>query len=195
METKNYNTDRQLRLLIIEPDLTSIKVVFEDMVIIPSLDGISENTFKKKTFSCESDIIPHKDLLSKLKKLRNHALELFEVEFADDDTKAKAAYHVWKIKIAGDIVLQQSRIQMTLGKKIERTGKVIPIDIGQVTMYGGDDQANYYPRNEEMSEIIEDLIGEVWLYCFEGKCMDAEPTGQLPLFPPSFKIETMQKVA
>lgn len=167
------NIDRQMKSLEVTEDL-QVKVTFQEIVTLPPHDHPeNESTIIDNEYKVKSRYAPHADLMNALKKLKKFALDINEMEVSD---KTKGDYKVSQVKIAGDVLLKQSRVTMTISKLVPRTGKVIDIPVGQTTMYGESD----YHDAEKMSVIIEELIEEVWLY-LGGKY---ELEGQLALFSP-----------
>lgn len=174
-------TDRQLRKLSISPN-GEVKVTFIEVLLTGSIEERvtdelteSENASVVNEFTVKSPLRPHKDLLDAMKKLRGHGMDICEMFL---DSKARAHYDISSIKIVGDVLMKQSRVIMTISKEVKRTGKYIHWDTPQTTMYGESE----YPKAEEMSRLIENVIEETWLY-LDGK---GELDNQLPLFP---KIE------
>ncbi len=166
------NIDRQLRKIEITEDL-QVKVTFVEILTVPPDHPENESTIIDNEYKVKSKHLPHTDLLGVMKKLKSHALDIVEIEV---DSKKKGDYQVSTVKIAGDVLLKQSRVSMVISKKVNRTGKIVPIAVPQTTMYG----ESTYPEAEKMSVIIEELIEEVWQY-LGGKY---EQDGQLPLFSP-----------
>lgn len=169
------STDRQIRKIAIDAD-GNVKIGFVEILtsteeMEPGQDDAVSKAFTNK-YTVESPLKPHKDLLDAMKKLRKHALDICEMIF---DTKAVTFYTVSAIDIAGDVLMKQSRVIMTVSKEVRSTGKMIHFRTPQCTMYGESE----YSKAEEMSKLIEEVISEAFKY-LEGK---GESEAQLPLFP------------
>jgi len=137
-------------------------------------EGQSEQVMPH-SYSVKSPNEPHKDFVDAMKKLRKYALEVCEIEV---DNKDIACWNVSEVKIDGDYLLKQSRIVMTLSKVVKSSGKVIKFKTPQVTMYPQKDDAVKYHNASKLTEVIEQVIKEAWLY-LNGKYSQK---GQLPLF-------------
>lgn len=170
----------QLLTLKVAEDLNSIEIRFAEVNTHES-DGDEDNDISTNYFTCESTNRPHKDLVDSMKKLRKHGLAILGIELADE-AKQLREWTVSGIKIDGDLLKKQSRVVLTLAKKVELTGKIARIKTGQVTMYPKQDDAVKYHDADKMTAIIEDIVEECWSYIFDGKC-EAETNPQLALFP------------
>lgn len=127
------------------------------------------------SYTVKSPNEPHKDFVDAMKKLRKFALEVCEIEV---DSKDIACWNVSEVQIAGDYLLKQSRVVMTLSKVVKASGKVIKFKTPQVTMYPQKDDQVKYHNASKMTEAIEQVIKEAWLY-LAGKYSQK---GQLALF-------------
>ena len=176
--------EKQFRSLRISPDLDEVKITFEKITTKEIIEGEDENQIKGHKYSITGKISPHKDLTDLMKKLRKYALAVNEIEV---DSKDMPKWTVQAISISGDYLLKKSRCIMTLSKEVKRTGKVAIMKTSQVTMYPQMDEDNRFEDAEKMSEIIEAVIEETWLY-LNGKSADDD--NQLALFPNEVKLET-----
>jgi hypothetical protein len=182
--------ERQLKSLTIKPDFSQVKVTFAEVITHEvAEDSDEENAVTTNEFSVTSANRPHKDLLDSMKKLRRFGLEILEIELADE-AKGIKNWNVGTIKIIGDLLLKQSRVELTLTKAIDLTGKVAKIKTSQVTMYPSVDDAVKYHNADKMTAVIEDIVEEVWSF-LNGK-YDSEIDGQLPLFPDRQDNKTIQ---
>jgi hypothetical protein len=165
--------DKQLSYIEITPK-NRVKIHFSKLITRPITDSSeSENEVTDIIHKIDSKIPPHKDLVNEMKSLRKLALEICEMPIPDN--KELADYTVSAIKIHGDMALRKSRAVLTLAKTVKRTGKIVHIVSPQVVMYGQSD----FHKADEMSQKIEKIEKEVWLYIDEGK---SEESYQLPLF-------------
>src|SRR6478609_9122383 len=170
-------SEKQFRSIRISPDLDEVKLTFETITTREIIEGEEENQIKGHKYSITGKISPHKDLTDLMKKLRKYALAVNEIEV---DSKDLPKWTVQAVSISGDYLLKKSRVIMTLAKEVKRTGKVAIMKTSQVTMYPQMDE-------EKMSEIIEAIIEETWLY-LNGK--SDYDDNQLQLFPTEPKLET-----
>lgn len=162
--------DRQIRGIAITQK-GKVKIKFVELVTQELQEGEEENTVIDNMYMITSKHKPHKDLLDAMKKLRKHALAIIDLTV---DSKDLPRYSVTSVDIAGDLVMKQSRVTITLGLENKRTGKIIPIGGSQTTMYGDSD----YADAPAMSKLIEELVEQIWLY-LTGKY---EQEQQLALF-------------
>jgi len=177
--------DRQLVHLKLAPDLSSVKIKFNDIVTLPGAEQDEEegeSSIRKIPYTVDGPFRPHKDLVNSMKKLRKHALDILGIKL-EDESKQIGEWSVIEIKIQGDVLTKQSRVTMKLAKLVELTKAVCPIKVPQVTMYpAADDQVKYHAA-DKMTVIIEDIIEEVWSY-LNGKYDETiEPNQQFALFP------------
>lgn len=149
------NIERHLRELSVSDD--SVYGHFtEIMDVPPDVEGNpSRRIIRNYKMTCDDK--PQDNLSNSMKKLRKIALESAEFEVSN---KTLPDWNVSKIKISGDVILHQSRVVMTLAKTVNRTGKVIPIVVPEITMYGNSE----FAKADEMTKIIEDIIEEYWAY-------------------------------
>lgn len=176
--------EKQFRSLRISPDLDEVKITFEKITTKEIIEGEDEDQIKGHKYSITGRIGPHKDLTDLMKKLRKFALAVNEIEV---DSKDLPKWTVQALSISGDYLLKKSRVVMTLAKEVKRTGKTAVMKTSQITMYPQMDEENRFEDAEKMSEIIEAVIEETWLY-LNGKSADDD--NQLALFPNEPKLET-----
>jgi hypothetical protein len=172
--------ERQLVSIRIAPDLSSVKVKFKEIVTLELEEGQEDNQRSVRQYSTTSIDRPHPDLVESLTKLRRHGLKILNLELKDEARTIKQ-WCVLAVKIDGDMVMEQARIQMTLGLKVESTGKVSDLKVPQIAMWPKEGEGTYHDV-AKMTSIVEDLVEEVWSYLFEGK-FETEVNGQLALFP------------
>jgi hypothetical protein len=84
------------------------------------------------------------------------------------------------MKVSGDIEMQPPRVELILGKTIQRTEKIVGIPVGQISLYSNDEDegGSEYEGIDELVKCVEKLNEEVFLY-IDGKFADEI---QLPLF-------------
>lgn len=175
------NKDRQLRQLRIAPDLNHVFVKFIEIIQHEPKAGEEEGARKQRVYTCKGDNRPHKDLVGEMKKLRKYALDMLGIELADS-AKTLKNWTVLKLDIAGDMDLKQSRVKITLGLLVEKTNKISKIETQQAVMYPAADDSGKYHDIDKVTNIVEAIAEECWLYC-EGKCEEEEkPNQQLALF-------------
>lgn len=187
--------ERQLRKLKVAADFSSVEVGFVELP-----EGTKEKEKDEEEGEDEEDDSPapnlteffvkaahrpHGDLIAALKKLRKHGLDLFEVTV---DSKEVSNWNVLEFSIAGDYLMKQSRVVLTLSHHIKLTKKTVNIKLPQVTMYPTAEDAVKYHAADKLTAVIEEVINEVWLYLYTAKY---DEKGQLPLFQGS----TLKKVA
>lgn len=176
MAKKKQDNDRRISGISINAK-GKVSIAFSEVITLPPVEGEDENETSANEYTVRSPNRPHKDFLDAMKKLRKDALAIGELNF---DAKSITSMTVSDIKISGDMVMKQSRVQMTLAKEVKRTGKRIKIGpLPQVTMYGTKEESDY-DNTEAMTQLIEAVVKEAWAYLEEGKCDGEE---QLPLFP------------
>lgn len=166
------SSDKQIKSIEITPK-GKVKIKIMELIIRPLEQGQEDNKKAKRVFTLDTpDDPPHPDFVAAMKSLRRPALELCEIEV---DRSKLTDYTVSKIQINGDMTLHQSRAQLTIAKRVNRTDKVIKIGpSSEYTMYGQSD----YDGAEALTKAIEDAIKEAWLF-INGK---SEIPAQLPLF-------------
>lgn len=175
--------ERQLVSVRISNDADEVKIKFREIITKELEEGQEENQVVTNDFTVTSKNKPHKDFIDSLKKLRKFGLAALEINLADDDGPGKEQIRLWSVlalKFSGDVIAQQSRVVMTLGKYVKRTKKVSEIKTGQITMYPQNDDVTKMADVDKMTAIVEDVIEECWSY-LDGKYAD-EDEGQLPLF-------------
>ena len=172
-DIKERTMEKQIRSISISPK-GKVTVKIDVVITHPLQPGQEDNDQTIRKLQVQSPDEPHSDFTNALKALRKPALELVEVEVERDRLNT---YTVSGITIAGDMALHQSRVELTIAHQVKRTGKVVELETGEVTMYGESD----YPGMESMTKQIEKVIDEAWEY-INGKFATSN---QLPLF--SFK--------
>lgn len=173
--------ERQLIMLRIAPDLSSVKVEFKETIIKPVPEGEEgDNEISVREYKVKCKERPHKDLQELMKKLRRPGLDMLGVELKDEARTIKAWTAV-QINIDGDMGLEQSRVIIKLALKVDATGKLPEIEVPQHAMYPKDGDGKYHDI-EKVTTIIEDIAEEIWSYLFEGK-FEIETNPQLALFP------------
>jgi hypothetical protein len=176
------SSERQLKVLVIEPDFSSIYVSFMELITTEPTGEQDESPVYKIPFEAYPPFRPHKDLINAMKQLRKYALETLEIELADA-SKALKFFNVTGLKISGDLLLKQSRVEMTITKLVERTGKMVKIKCPQVTMYPQAEEMVKFPNADQITKYVEAVITEVWAY-LDGKFEEEnENLSQLSLFP------------
>lgn len=148
----NAKTRQITSIEITAKEVVKIEVT-ETVMIAPEQEG-GESREVENVYMIDGGYKPHKDLLEALLSCRKYALDLGE--FSGED---RTQYTVAKVKIAGNMALQNSRVSFTLNKWVKRTGKAIKIEPGEVTMYGDE-----YKDATKMSKQIEKLMDEVTQY-------------------------------
>lgn len=178
--------ERQLLNLKIAEDLNHVEIKFAEVNARES-DSEEEDDIKQNTFTAESTNRPHKDFVDAMKKLRKHGLAILGIELADEAKQLKN-WTVSGIKISGDMLLKQSRVILTLSKKVDLTGKIARIKTGQVTLYPKVDDAVKYHDADKLANLVEDVVKEAWAYLFSGK-YESETNPQLALFPEKHSLK------
>lgn len=143
-------------------------------------DSEDEDEVKVPKYDVDSPYHPHPDLLSILQKIRKHAIDINEI-----DLKSTSGWECTGIKIAGDVVLKKSRVQIRLSKYVKRSKKYVHMAYGpQVTMYPDKEETVMYPAADKLTELIEELLDEIELYLNGkyGEDFTAEQGEQLALF-------------
>lgn len=182
--------EKQLLSLAISPDLNKVKVKFAEVFTAEIVDDApedAENEIKKRYFSTTSYDRPHKDMTGSMKKLRKHCLAMIGLELADE-SKQLAEFAVSGIKMKGDLLMKQSRIQIIFGKKVELTGGIVEMKTGWFEMYPTDESKSKYVDMDKVANIVEDIAEEVWSYLFDGKFEEVVDP-QLALFPNQSRLE------
>lgn len=185
--------ERHLINLEISPDLDEVKVKFAEIGYKPIPDNAPEGTENEKVrrvFKTESQDRPHKNLVGCMKKLRKHCLAMISLELADQ-AKQLSDFKVIGIKLKGDLLMEQSRIQIKFGKHAELTGGFVPMETGWFEMFPNEESNSKYVDIAEVTKIVQDIVEEVWSYLFEGK-FEETVDPQLALFP---NQRTLEKAA
>ncbi len=167
--------DRQIQGIKITPNLDTVKIKLASIVSVDDTGEEEADNIVGNMFVITGKHRPHKDFVDAMKKLRKSGLELLEIT-----TDSVTDWTVQEISISGDVVMKQSRVVMTLAKKIKRTGKVSTIKTPQTTMYPEKEDDQRFAGAEAMSKLIESCIDEAVKY-LNGKYESDEK--QLPLFP------------
>jgi|SRR5690242_4629698 len=135
-----------------------------------------EDATSANRYTIKSENEPHKDLWECMKDLKKHAMDVCEIGIAG---KELGSWSVTGIKVAGDVVMKKSRVQLQLSKYVKRTKKTISFWSPQVTMYPDKSGTEVeYENVDKLTEVVEALIDEVFAY-IAGKYQE---DGQLPLF-------------
>lgn len=161
--------DKQIKQIKIDGSDLTVKIKFEEVITYPPAEGEEASVDIKNIHIIDSGHRCHKDFTNAMKKLRKHALAIIEIK---DETVDN--YAISGIKIDGDQVLKQSRISMTLVKKIKWLDDTTEIPINQISMYDSG-----YEGQDEMNKVIKGILEEAWAY-IGGK---QEKGQQLALFP------------
>lgn len=148
-------------------------VYWEREIMCELEEGEEDNTVYTDEYPVSSNRPVHEDLTKALKALTAEGLSLGEIEIEG----SKSAYTIIGVSIAGDMELMQSRCSLVVGHKVKRTGKVIPIKVGEFVMYGESD----FPDTDKAVRKLEALKSECYAYSFEKKYGTKDPN-QLPLF-------------
>lgn len=162
--------------------LKGIKITSKEKVLIEFTKRVTMPATGEED-SIDHDIVikvksphrPHKDLESAIKKLKKHALALFELQVENDKD-----FSITGMKVSGDIDMQTARVELILGKTIQRTDKIVGIPVGQISLYANDEDegGSEYEGIDDLVKCVEKLNEEVFLY-IDGKFADEI---QLPLF-------------
>lgn len=185
--------ERQLISLSVASDMNTVKVKFAEVFTSETSEDTTEdaeNEIKKRFFNTTSHDRPHKDLTGSLKKLRKHCLAMIGLELADE-SKSLSEFVVMGIKLKGDLLMKQSRIQITFGKKVDLTGGICEMKTGWFELYPTDEVKSKYVDIDKVAGIIEDIEEETWSYLFDGK-FEEVIDAQLALFP---NQRTLEKAA
>jgi hypothetical protein len=167
---RQSDVQKQFREISIAAD-GKVKIKFIERVFEAAQGDAEESEDIVREFAVKSSHKPHKDLLDTMQKLRKIALASVEMDY---DTKKISHYAITKVKMTGNFHLRQSRVVMTVTKKIEWSEGTTDWETPEITMYG----ESKFEEVEKMTAILEDLVEEIWSYA-NGK-YGAE--GQLPLF-------------
>jgi hypothetical protein len=154
-------------------------VTFIKKVTMPIKPGQEANEEFLIPYTVKSPYKPHKDLYSAMKKLKKHALALNEI-YPDDAKGCDKDYSVIGFNLSGDLDMQTARVDLILGKHVERTGKIIGIPTGQVALYENDEEkgGSDYHDIDELATAVEKVAEQVFKY-IDGSYAEE---GQLPLF-------------
>jgi hypothetical protein len=170
-------SERILRSLYIHPDQSKVEIKFTEIRQIEDETEEDGSRSIKINHTVEAPLRPTKGLLDDFKSFRRHGLEIAGIELADEPRQIKK-WGCQRITIAGDYVTKKSRIVITLSLACELTGKVIPVKVGQVTMYPKADDKVKYHKADELTKLFEKVVEKVWNY-LNG---DMEEDGQFVIF-------------
>ncbi len=156
-------------------------IQFKENVIAEPLKIGDENRKSNTIYTADSDEIPHHNLTDSLIKLRKLALVSLGINV---DAKTLPEWIVKGFKLNGDHNIHQSRVVIELGKTVDWTKGIKGIKTPEITMYG----ESQFPKVEELTAQIEDVISEAWAY-LNGDYQ--KETGQLPLFPRNSQLSDL----
>lgn len=185
---KNMEGQNKIKVIRIKPGTFNQVFIGFVNVLSDSKNGTEEEEEQiiSPEYTAKSPHAPHKDFLDAMKKLRKYALESSEMTV---DSKEMPQWNVSEIKIAGDMDMQNSRVQFVMSKLVKRINKYIKVGpTPQVSMYPEKDDALRYHNAEAMTKEIEKVIDEAFKY-LSGKYADDEDS-QLPLFDIDPKLQT-----
>lgn len=171
---QNHSTSEKQLSYIEVTAKNRVKLHFAYLITEPieNTDDV-ENEMNDIIQKIDSRIPPPQSLINSMKKLRKIALDICEMPIPESHEISD--YTVSAVKIAGDMVLRKSRAVLTIAKTVKRTGKIVHIVTPQVAMYSNSD----YPKHEEMSKLIEEVVNEAWVYY---EIIESRRKTQLPLF-------------
>ncbi len=151
-DTEEVN--RQITSIKITDELTA-KIGFNE--IIPLLvkgDEGDDIEAISNDYSVKSGMRVHDDLLDAMNALRKIACDLCGIE-----PKPLNQFAVVGIKISGDMLMNTSRVVLTVSKET-KYGKDVEFKTPQIIMYGESE----YPKSKELSQLIELVVEEAWKY-------------------------------
>lgn len=173
--------DRKFRSFVISPE-GEVTLQFHQEIIIASSkkpakeeDADDEDETNVRKYSVSAPDRPHKDLFDCLGSLKKLGLEVCEIGISG---KELATWGVTGIKIAGDMLLRKSRVQLRITKYVKRSKKSLHMWSPQVTMYPDAEEKVLFANVDKLTEGIESLLTEIEKF-IDGK---GEKAGQLPLF-------------
>jgi hypothetical protein len=152
--SNNSTIDRQIQTIKFKPDSSLITIGFVEVKDVPVGNHESEPVSTHYMF--KSKHRPHKDFELALRKLVDHGLKIWEIE--DDNTED---YAIIGLKIAGDFYMNQSRVQLIIAKKVNRTGKIAIFPPSPQTTLS--DESDYESWGD-LKKLIEVVMKEAWLY-------------------------------
>lgn len=180
--------EKKLNSLYIHPDLSSVEIKFTELhVIEDETEEDGQRTIPVKR-SIEAPLRPTSALCDDLKSMRRHGLDILGIKLEKEATQIKN-WTVMRINISGDMLLKKSRLEMVLALKADLTGKIVPIKVGQVTMYPKDQDKVKYHKAQEMTQLVEKIANGVWGY-LNGEFDESIPGDQLVLYASDPKLET-----
>lgn len=150
--TMNAKTRQITKIKIDEKE--RVEIFVKETVIIAPDESSGASREVTNTYPIRAEYKPHKDFLEALLATRKFALDIAELTKED-----KTKFVVNTIHIRGNMALQNSRVKFLLHLWAKRTGKNIPIQTGEVTMYGDE-----YEKTAEMTKALDKLIDEAWKY-------------------------------
>lgn len=180
--------ERKLNELYIHPDLSTVFIEFTELHTVE--DESEEDGYKTVPIvrTIEAPLRPTSGLCDDMKSLRRHGLDILGIKLEKEATQIKM-WTVMRIKISGDMLLKKSRLEMTLALKADLTGKIVPLKVGQVTMYPKDDDKVKYHKHAELAQLVEKIANGVWGY-LNGDYEDSGDGEQLVLYPMEPQLET-----
>jgi hypothetical protein len=177
-------TEKQITSIKIDDDLNGVKIGFGHSILMKS-ESIEEEAETLSTqYQVKAKLRPHKDFVDAMKSLRKHGFEICEMTV---DAKEIKQWTVLGFKIAGDMLLHKSRVVLEMGKKVDRTNKIIKFKTPQVNMFPEADEESRFHDAEKLTGLIESVIEEAWAY-LNGKFEDTDL--QMKLFETNQKLET-----
>ena len=180
--------EKKLNSLYIHPDLSAVEIKFTELhVIEDETEEDGQRTIPVKR-TIEAPMRPTSALCDDLKSMRRHGLDILGIKLEKEAAQIKN-WTVQRIKISGDMLLKKSRLEMELALKSDLTGKVVPIKVGQVTMYPKDEDKVKYHKAAEMTQLVEKIANGVWGY-LNGEFDESIPGDQLVLYSSDPKLET-----
>lgn len=189
-ESDTETTDAPVITRILKQVKTTAKgrviVHYTKRITWPLKDGEEQNRYDDIPVSGKLPFKMHKDFKAAMRKFNKHALALNGIDVTEENKKE---WSVMGIKISGDLDMQNARLEMVLGKKVERTGKIANMPVSDITLYDNsenEDGGSKYEEIEALARITEAFAVEVFAYV-DGKSDDEEimtltNNGQIPLF-------------
>lgn len=173
--------DRKFRSFVISPEGEVTLTFHQEIVTAGSKkpakeeDSDDEDQTAVRKYSVTAPDKPHKDMFDCLTSLKKLGLDVCEIGI---NGKELATWGVTGVKIAGDMVMRKSRVQLRLTKYVKRTKKSIHLWSPQVTMYPDKEDAVKFESADKLSDGVESLLTEIEKF-IDGK---GQETAQLPLF-------------
>lgn len=180
--------ERKLNSLYIHPDLSTVEIKFTELVNIEDeTEEDGQRTIHIKR-TIEAPLRPTSGLCDDLKSMRRHGLDILGIKLEKEASQIKN-WTCQKIIISGDMLLKKSRLEMVLALKSELTGKIVPVKVGQTTMYPKDDDKVKYHKHAELAQLVEKIAKGVWKY-LNGEFDESIPGDQLILYHSDPQLET-----